>query len=118
MFVPLLNRLRLWQKFSLLGVLGLLLVGPPLLLYVLEANKSIDFTQGGRAAIAPGRAAHTLLRLVQQHRGLSAAELGAHTLLTQRQAIQVEANQALAALEADMAQDPRLRGLLGNLRTD
>lgn len=118
MFVPLLNRLRLWQKFTLLGVLGLLLVGPPLLLYVLEANKSIDFTQVGRAAIAPGRAAHTLLRLVQQHRGLSAAELGAHTLLTQRQAIQVEANQALAALEADMAQDPRLRGLLGNLRAD
>lgn len=118
MFVQLLGRLRLWQKFAVLGLLGLVSVGPPLLLYVQEANKAIDFIQNGRAGIAPGRSAHTLLRLMQLHRGLSALELGAHTVPAQRLSIQSEADQALTVLEANIAEDARLHGLLGTLRAD
>lgn len=118
MFVPLLNRLRLWHKFAVLGLLGLLLFGPPLVLYVLEANKAIDFAVGARAGMAPGRAAQNLLQLVQQHRGLSAAALGAHTLTAQRLAKQAQVEATLTQLEAELARDSRLRGLLGATRAD
>lgn len=118
MFVQLRKRLRLWHKFAVLGLLGLLLVGPPLLLYVLETNKSIDVALGARAGMAPGRSAQSLLQLVQQHRGLSAAALGAHTLIEQRQAKQAEVELMLATLQAELGNDPRLRSLQGTLGTD
>lgn len=118
MLVRLLNRLQLWHKFAVLGLLGLLLFGPPLLLYVLETNKTIDFSVGERAGMAPGRSAQTLLQLVQQHRGLSAAALGARTLIPQRQAKQREVETMLATLQAQLSNDPRLNDLQGTLRAD
>jgi PAS domain S-box-containing protein len=112
----LLNRLRLWQKFALLGMLALLLVEPPLGLYVVETNEAIDFTAAQRQAIAPGRAALALLQFVQQHRGLSAAFLGAGGLAEARRAKQAEADQMLGTLEAELARVPALRGLMRDVR--
>ena len=47
----LLNRLKLWQRFALLGLMALLLVSPPFYLFVTENNKNIAFSsaeQSGR----------------------------------------------------------------------
>ena len=67
---------RLWQKFALLGVLGMFLVGPPLYLYLDGANRIIDASRHELASMAPSRNALLLLQYLQQHRGISAAFLG------------------------------------------
>ncbi|MEN9867770.1 MAG: hypothetical protein RL748_3360, partial [Pseudomonadota bacterium] len=67
----LLNRLFLWQKFSILAALGALLISIPLLLYLNEANKSIKAVRQEAAGVAPVQALLTLIQNTQQHRGLA-----------------------------------------------
>lgn len=38
----LLNRLRLWQKFAILGLFGVVLVAAPFILYLNESGKVIS----------------------------------------------------------------------------
>ncbi|MGQ5523654.1 methyl-accepting chemotaxis protein [Chitinimonas sp. PSY-7] len=102
MLVNLLNRLLLWQKFALLGMLGLLLVGPTLYLYLHTTNTSVDFSLTELQGVKPGLTALDLLQQIQQHRGLSAAALGANQLDEQRQAKQTQVNQTFAMLEAQI----------------
>ena len=117
-FRQLLNRLKLWQKFAVMGLLGIFLFAPPLTLYVLETNKKIDALTGELAGIEPGRIAQQLLQMTQQHRGLSAAVLGAGELIAKREAKQDEVDQLLDRLETAIAKDARLRNLLGTVRAD
>ncbi|HJV00746.1 MAG TPA: methyl-accepting chemotaxis protein [Burkholderiaceae bacterium] len=93
-----LQRMRLWQRFALLGILGILLVAPPLYLYLEGANKDIVFSGTEQDGLAPGSAALTLLQKTQQHRGLSAAYLGNGQLASERAAKEAEVNAALAAI--------------------
>ena len=66
-------RLRLWQKLLLQGVMGLLLMAPPLYLYVSTTEARISYSLKERQGLKPGATAMRLLQYVQQHRGLSAA---------------------------------------------
>lgn len=118
MLIPLLSRLRLRQKFALLGLLSGLLVGPPLWLYVYEANKAIGVSLDARAGMAPIQAAQVLLQRMQQHRGLSAAALGTRAFIPNRENKQAEVELALHALETEVARVPPMQGLLGTLRSD
>jgi methyl-accepting chemotaxis protein len=119
MLEKLLDRLMLWQKFAVLGVLGGLLVGPPLYLYISNTNTSIQFSVREQGGIAPGRTALKLLQQVQQHRGLSSAFLGANQLGPQRAAKQGEVDKTLDALEQQRAEeDHYAKTLLTKVRKD
>ncbi|MFL9878618.1 methyl-accepting chemotaxis protein [Herbaspirillum rhizosphaerae] len=79
-----LQRMKLWQRIALLGLMGLVLVAPPFYLYVDGANKSIDVSTFEYAGLEPGKAALRVLQAAQQHRGLSAAFLVSGQMAQQR----------------------------------
>jgi len=118
MFSRWLGNLMLWQRFLILGVIGLCLVGPPLYLYVSITNAAIDASEQELQGIAPGKTVLQLLQQVQQHRGLSAAFLGANQLGDKRQAKQQEAEATLATLEQQLGGDPSLKAMMAQVRTD
>ncbi|MES2114305.1 MAG: nitrate- and nitrite sensing domain-containing protein, partial [Pseudomonadota bacterium] len=93
-----LQRMRLWQRFALLGIIGILLVAPPLYLYLQGANKDIAFSGTELEGLQPGSAVLALLQKTQQHRGLSAAYLGNGQLAGERGSKEAEVNAALAAV--------------------
>lgn len=113
-----LDNLMLWQRFALLGVLGLFLVGPPLYLYVHNTNLAIDASVVEQQGIAPGKVALKLLQQIQQHRGLSAAFLGAGQLADPRQAKQVEADATLVQLEAQLKDVASMKPFLAKVHDD
>lgn len=86
----LLNRLFLWQKFSILSALGALLTCIPLLLYLNEANKSIDAVRQEANGVAPVQALLSLLQTTQQHRGLSAIVLAGNNEAKSRRSNKAE----------------------------
>ncbi|MBV6272886.1 methyl-accepting chemotaxis protein [Alcaligenaceae bacterium CGII-47] len=95
-----LNRLRLWQKFALLAVIGSVLVATPFFLYIQETGKGIDATQNERHGLAPLRQLMNSLELMQQHRGLSAMVLGGNAAArTDRDTKRAQTNATLAELE-------------------
>jgi methyl-accepting chemotaxis protein len=99
----LLNRLLLWQKFMLLGLLGALLVAAPFTLYLKEAGKIIDATTLEIQGVAPAQRLLQVVQLIQQHRGLSAVVLsGNEAAVPKRNAKMAETEKALAALDAAM----------------
>ncbi|WP_323017925.1 methyl-accepting chemotaxis protein [Castellaniella sp.] len=118
-----LNRLRLWQKFSILAAIGAMLVALPLLLYLNESGRIIQATELETAGLTPLRQNLKALRLTQQHRGLSALVLnGDSAAQAKRQAKQDETDQALdaldLALQQDSAQDPALASLWQDTRSN
>lgn len=62
------NRLLLWQKFGILGLMALVLMGLPLSLFLLESNKAIHSTRVELNGIAPTRAIGELLEALHLQR--------------------------------------------------
>ncbi|BEV14310.1 methyl-accepting chemotaxis protein [Herbaspirillum sp. DW155] len=119
----LLANLRLWQKFALLGVLGLLLFGVPTALYYGSTERIIRFKQEEIAGVEPVRRLLRTVQLMQQHRGLSAVLLnGAADMAAARQAKAAEVDQALKSLGESVAQwgreEPAAPGSLNTLAAD
>ena len=75
----LLNRMRLWQKFLLLGLFAVAAVLFPFYRYIAGAEADIQFARDEQGGIAPATALIRLMQLTQQHRGLSANMLGGTT---------------------------------------
>jgi methyl-accepting chemotaxis protein len=99
----LLNRLRLWQKFAILGLFGVVLVAAPFILYLNESGKVISAAKLERQGLAPIRLVLKTLQLAQQHRGLSAMALGGNAAAQPKRAAKMEeTDQAFAALEAEL----------------
>ncbi len=97
----LLNRLLLWQKFALLALFGGVLALAPLTLYVRESNKTIDAANLEARGIIPIQALLNLVRVTQQHRGISAMVLGGNDAAKGPRATkQDEVDQAAAAMDA------------------
>ncbi|HYD97415.1 MAG TPA: methyl-accepting chemotaxis protein [Noviherbaspirillum sp.] len=97
----LLNRLLLWHKFALMGLFSFILIATPLILFVNEANKSIDAAEAKVQGLVPSRAVLKVVILLQQHRGLSAMALaGNDAAQAQRAAKQDEVNKAFQAADA------------------
>ena len=71
-----LSKMKLWQKFALLGVLGLAAVAVPYAQFYRTAQEGIDFAANELSGIEPTQNAARLLQLVQLHRGLSGLALG------------------------------------------
>lgn len=100
------NRLLLWQKFAVLGVLALVLVGIPFYLYVSKAQEAIDFAKDEQRGIEPTKAMTELFKLLQEHRGLSNLTLtGVASASSQRQAKQAEVERVMAAVETFAKRD-------------
>ncbi len=111
----LLNRLQLWQKFVILGLLGAVLVAVPFVLYVQESGKVLSAAKLETQGIAPARLVLKSVQLTQQHRGLSALALaGNEEALPKRAAKMEETEQAYSALDAyfkNNLQDARMTGI-------
>lgn len=95
-----LRRMKLWHRFALLGVMGVLLTAPSLYLYVSGANALIASSEQEQSAIVPGQKVMLLLQKMQQHRGMSAAFLSGGQMSEQRRQAETEVNQALAEARA------------------
>lgn len=117
-----LQRVKLWQRMVLLGLMGLLLVAPPLYLYLDGANQTIVASRQEQAGLEPGRKVLNLLQLVQQHRGLSTAFLTSGQMGEQRNDTVRLGTQALEALTQSLQalHDDSLAelALLQKIRTD
>jgi methyl-accepting chemotaxis protein len=103
--IPLLARLKLWQKFALVAGLGLALATPPIALLVRDELEALRLARDEHAGVAPVRELVQVLRLTQQHRGLSAAVLAGDTIKADaREAKAKEVDALLAkALQAGAA---------------
>ncbi|CAN7577843.1 methyl-accepting chemotaxis protein [Pseudoduganella sp. LjRoot289] len=111
--------MKLWQRFALLGLMGVLLVAPPSALFINGSNQNIDFSATELDGIAPGRTVLQLLQQVQQHRGLSAAFLGGGQMADQRAAKADEVGKTLAQADKLLAgAHPATAQLLASVRSD
>lgn len=100
-----LPQMRLWQKFALLGALGLAAVAVPFYTYFDSKRDGIAFTAIEISGLKPAQAGLRLLQLTQQHRGLSAALLGGNDSQAQaRAAKQAEVDQMVSELDRQLAQ--------------
>src|SRR5262245_59281343 len=91
-----LNRLLVWQKFALLGVLSVVLVSIPLTLYIRTTNESIAAAALAARGVAPTQHLLKVVALTQQHRGMAAGALGGNaTIKAQRPEKQKEADKAV-----------------------
>ena len=92
---------RLRPKFTLVAVLGLGMSLLPAGMAISERWKALETAHEEATGVAPAGALLKLLRVTQQHRGLSAAALaGNEAAAGKRQAVQQEVDQALAAAQA------------------
>ena len=74
--VNFLDRMRLWQKFLLLGAFALAAVLFPFYQYIGAAEESVQFSRDEQAGIPPIAELAKLIQSVQQHRGIAANMLG------------------------------------------
>jgi len=102
----LLGRLKLWQKLTILGALGVMMALPPLVMYWRASSAGIDAAQMELAGIVPSKALLQLIQYTQQHRGVSAGFLGGNNdLATQRQQKQALVDEGIAAAQGILARD-------------
>ncbi|MEY4748497.1 MAG: hypothetical protein RIQ60_711 [Pseudomonadota bacterium] len=99
-----LNHLKLAHKFMLLGLIAAIMLAVPSALVVGSSLDAMRLSRGEAAGLAPLADALAVVRLTQQHRGLSAAVLAGNAAMdAQRQAKATELGQALARLQASVA---------------
>lgn len=109
----LLGRLRLWQKLAILGLLGMVMALPSLLMYMRTSNEAIGMAAKELAGIAPSKAVLRVIQLPQQHRGLSAGHLGGNASVSaQRQQKQAEVNDVLAQTGSILEREVRDQNIL------
>jgi methyl-accepting chemotaxis protein len=96
-----LSQLTIRQRFTLLVLLCGLAIGVPALLQTVSAWTDLRFVQRESQGLAPARALLEVVRLAQQHRGLSAAWLSGDASQTANRAAKAaEVERAMAAFEA------------------
>ncbi|HSV52350.1 MAG TPA: HAMP domain-containing methyl-accepting chemotaxis protein [Burkholderiaceae bacterium] len=99
-----LTRMRLWQKFALLGALALVALAAPYVQVVRTTQEGINFAAAEVSGLEPTQAALRMVQLTQQHRALSGLVLGGIDAQSQpRAAKQAEVEQALAAIDRQVA---------------
>ena len=111
----LVSRLKLWQKFTLVCSIALLLAGGVSLLLMQRYDQDMRMVQSELSGLEPIRDVVSLVKFTQQHRGLSAGLLAGNAQLqADQQAKQVEVSQALKRASASvqaLARDSGDQGL-------
>jgi methyl-accepting chemotaxis protein len=98
------NNLKLAHKFVLLGLIAALMLALPSVMMVRDRLGTVRTAGVELSGVAPLSDALAVIRLTQQHRGLSAAVLAGNAAMdAQRQAKAAELAQALARLQASAA---------------
>jgi methyl-accepting chemotaxis protein len=93
-------RMKLWQKFLLLGVVATVAVTLPTVSFYQTAQEKIEFTRTELSGIEPMQLTTKFLQLTQHHRGLSALVLSGNEASAQAlTAKQAEIAQTVAALD-------------------
>jgi twitching motility protein PilJ len=107
-----LSRLKLAQKFMLLGAVATVLVAFPTIQFFRQSQAEVEFARTENRGLAPSRKLIDLARLLAAHRGLSNAFLsGAENLSAQRSAKAGEVAPVLTAIDDEMSAitEPRIR---------
>ena len=112
-----LDRLSLSGKFVLLGLLALTLIAAPTTLYLLGTlDHGRQATQEARG-MQPVQELLQLIRLTQQHRGLSSAVLGGNRALQEaRESKQAEVERALEQIDGVLRESQVAPAILDSLR--
>ena len=98
-----LRRMKLWQKFSAIGLIAAAMCATPLVQLVQNKNAEIAVARAEVAGLAPVRTAVALQRQVQAHRGLSGLVLnGKAESEPDRRARQADVNTQYAKLQAQL----------------
>ena len=121
----LIARLRLWQKFTLVGSIALLMAGVVSWLLMQNYYQGMRTVQIELSGLKPVRDVVSLVRLMQQHRGLAAGVLAGNSQLQADQgAKQDEVGQALKQVSASVqalaqaSDDRRLTELVRRIEQD
>lgn len=100
-FISPFARILLWQKFFALGLITMVLVAIPFTFYFLETEKLVNTAIHETKGIPPSIALLELVRLMQQHRGLSSLVLSGDTeAVTRREAKKLEVDKAITTMTA------------------
>jgi twitching motility protein PilJ len=98
--ITLLTRMKLWQKFLLLGIVALPAAGIPAYLFLSQTTAAIQTAKLEASGIAPTTKLLKLIQSTQQHRGLSAALIGGNiSVAATRAAKEAEVTQAISAFD-------------------
>ena len=102
-----LSRLLLWQKFAVLGLLGIVLVSVPYAMYVNEAGKSLMAARLETRGMEPLRLVIRSIQLLQQHRGMSALALSGNEETWPKEAAKAtEVDQQFGLIDAYFKANP------------
>ncbi len=115
------RNLQIWQKFAIIGVLALMASVPPSVQLILAKVEQLRITGTERDAMQAVERLSTLIRLTQQHRGLTAGWLGGNaSVKPAREAKSGEVSNAFrAAIESTAAfDDAGDSGAAGALQRD
>jgi methyl-accepting chemotaxis protein len=93
------GRLKLWQTFLILSLIGFVLASIPTYFYLREAGKALDAYTEEQAGLPAVAKVLKVIQNTQQHRGLSALYLGGVAGAEEKRAAkQREADEAYAAV--------------------
>ena len=114
----LISKLKVIQRFALLGLIGLVLTVAPTLLYVQSAYQTMHFAQTEARGIPLVHGILKAIQLTQQHRGLSGMVLGGNaSAQADRSSKQTEADQAYQQLNTLMGSEVGDKALLSSWNT-
>jgi twitching motility protein PilJ len=95
------KRLLLWQRFVILGLLSVVLVGIPFYFFWQDQQERINVTLREQAGLEPARELLNLVRVLPRHRGSSTGLLsGNEVLAAEEKATKDLAEQHIAAFDA------------------
>ncbi|MFZ1546305.1 MAG: methyl-accepting chemotaxis protein [Candidatus Nitrotoga sp.] len=98
--ITFLTRMKLWQKFLLLGAVALPAAGVPAYLFLAQTTAAIQTAKLEASGIGPATKLLKLIQNTQQHRGLSAALIGGNISVTaDRAAKEAEVVRAINTFE-------------------
>ncbi len=105
----LIKSMKMWQKFSIVGVFVLLLFGLPFVLYLKTVNAEVDFVTGERQGSESLPFAVKTILLAQKHRGLHSSVLnGAKDLSSSRDQTALELSKSIDILHTEISRRPKL----------
>ena len=98
------GRLKLWQTFLILSLIGLVLASIPTFLYIREAGKALQAYEGEQRGLPAVAKVLKVIQNTQQHRGLSALYLGGVAGADDKRSTKLrETDEAYAAVGAAIA---------------
>ena len=116
------SSLKIRTRFSILVLLGLIMAAIPMAMYVSDAGAVLQASILETKGIEPSTALIKVVRLTQQHRGLSALVLNGDTgSQNARSAKQVEVDKAvenLGGLLSKGLDDPKVKAIWDKVRSD